>query len=102
MFGSFGPQPTSGVTHTIFCVGSLMSQGLQCTQSCALITRRSLPSSFRTIQRFASLTNGFRMAAAMSGWLTAPSLSPMSWSSADTPYSSSRPSRSARVAVCRL
>ena len=32
----------------MFCVGSLMSQVLQCTQFCALITRRSLPSSFFT------------------------------------------------------
>ncbi|ETP66845.1 hypothetical protein BDSB_10115 [Burkholderia dolosa PC543] len=42
------PPPPSGVTHTMFCVGSLMSQVLQCTQFCALITSRSLPSSFFT------------------------------------------------------
>ena len=32
----------------MFCVGSLMSQVLQCTQFCALICSRSLPSSFFT------------------------------------------------------
>jgi biotin operon repressor len=37
-------RPPSGVTHTMFCVGSLMSQVLQCTQFCALIcSRSSLP-----------------------------------------------------------
>ena len=33
----------------MFCVGSLMSQVLQCTQFCELICRRLLPSSFATI-----------------------------------------------------
>ena len=28
------------MTHTMFCVGSLMSQVLQCTQFCALICSR--------------------------------------------------------------
>ena len=36
----------------------------------------------------------------MSKWLNVPSVSPMSWNSAQTTYSSSRPARSARVAVC--
>ena len=44
----FESPPPSGVTHTMFCVETAMSQVLQCTQFCALITRRSLPSSFLT------------------------------------------------------
>ncbi len=56
---------------------------------------------FCTIHRFSSLTKVLRMAAAMSGWLKLPSVSPMSCSSAQTTYSSSRPSFSASVAVGR-
>src|SRR5438132_416187 len=41
------------------------------------------------------------MAAAMSAWLYDPSVSPMSWSRAQTTYSSSSPARKARVAVWR-
>src|SRR6056297_518141 len=51
---------------------------------------------------FASDTNGFTMAAAISGWAYGLSVSPMSWISAQKTYSSSWPWRSARVAVCRL
>ena len=43
-----GPPPPSGAIHTMFCVGSLMSQVLQCTQLAALICRRlpvPLPAS---------------------------------------------------------
>src|SRR5690606_29407186 len=42
------PSPPCGATHTIFCVGSLMSQVLQCTQFCALICSRSSPLSVLT------------------------------------------------------
>ena len=40
----FGPPPPSGVTQTMFCRGSLMSQVLQWTQFCALICSR-LPAA---------------------------------------------------------
>src|SRR5690606_14417948 len=42
------PSPPCGATHTIFWVGSLMSQVLQCTQFCALICKRSSPASVLT------------------------------------------------------
>src|SRR5450830_212384 len=48
MPAQFGPPPPSGVTQTMFWVGSLMSQVLQCTQFWALICRRSLLSAFLT------------------------------------------------------
>ena len=44
---------------------------------------------FSTIQWLASDTNGLRIDAAMSAWLYGPRVSPMSWSSAHTTYSSS-------------
>ena len=48
--GAITCQSSSGrrrlrVTHTMFWVGSLMSQVLQCTQFCALICRRALSAS---------------------------------------------------------
>ena len=49
MFGYVGPPLPSGVTQFMFCAGSLISQVLQCTQFCALITNRGfLPESSRT------------------------------------------------------
>lgn len=48
IFGQVSPPPPSGKTHTMFCAGSLMSQLLQCTQFCTLMTSRSLPPSFFT------------------------------------------------------
>mmetsp|Transcript_25610 Transcript_25610/g.65927 ORF Transcript_25610/g.65927 Transcript_25610/m.65927 type:complete len:243 (-) Transcript_25610:1255-1983(-) len=38
-----GPPPPSGVVQWMFCVGSLMSHALQCTQFCALMCRLFLP-----------------------------------------------------------
>src|ERR1700752_1576663 len=41
----FGPPPPSGGTQVMLWLGSLMSQVLQWTQFCALITNRGLPPS---------------------------------------------------------
>src|SRR5438876_3798961 len=54
-----------------------------------------------TIQWFSSDTNGWTITAASSEWFRLASVSPMSCTSAHATYSSSRPSRCARVAVCR-
>src|SRR5260221_14098716 len=45
IFEYFGPPPPSGGTQVMFRLGSLMSQVLQWTQFCALITKRGLPFS---------------------------------------------------------
>src|SRR6185369_14296738 len=41
----FGPPPPSGGTQVMLRLGSLMSQVLQWTQFCALITKRGWPPS---------------------------------------------------------
>src|SRR5436190_14404995 len=45
IFEYFGPPPPSGGTQVMLRLGSLMSQVLQWTQFCALITKRGLPPS---------------------------------------------------------
>src|SRR3546814_2177897 len=47
------------------------------TRTDTLFPYTTLFRSCCTIQRFSSDRNGFRIAAAMSGWLKAPSVSPM-------------------------
>ena len=41
----FGPPPPSGGTQVMLRLGSLMSQVLQWTQFCALMTKRGVPPS---------------------------------------------------------
>src|SRR4029450_11566951 len=52
-----------------------------------------------TSQWFSAETNGFTIAAATSAWLYEPSVSPMSWRSAHTLYSSSAPAPWAMLAL---